>query len=165
MPQLPDNPNFEHLKKQAKDLLHQIESKDHSAFDQLREFLPAAEGKTDAEITAMGLKLHDAQSCIARSYGLPAWQNLRNYVDWSKSRFSTERKDVIPLWVHKAYGHDTEMLLDAGADPNDSESLYHAVEGAEPDCLRLLLEAGARVERSNALHHHNSIGKISTGCA
>ena len=108
MPQLPENPNFEHLKKQAKDLLRQLQSNDPEAFETLRRFLPAAEGKDNAEIAAMGLKLHDAQSCIARSYGLPTWQNLRNYTDWSKSRFSTARKDVIPLWVHKAYGHDTE---------------------------------------------------------
>jgi len=108
MPQLPANPDFDHLKKQAKDLLRQLEANDAEAFEKLRRFLPAAEGKTDAEIAALGLKLHDMQSCIARSYGLPAWKNLRNYVDWSKSKLSTARKDIIPLWVHKAYGHDTE---------------------------------------------------------
>jgi hypothetical protein len=47
----------------------------------------------------------------------------------------------------------TRMLLAAGADPNDGESLYHSVEGSDAACTRLLLEAGARVEGSNALHH------------
>jgi hypothetical protein len=45
------------------------------------------------------------------------------------------------------------MLLEAGANPSDGESLYHAMETDDPACARLLLEAGAKVEGSNALHH------------
>lgn len=41
------------------------------------------------------------------------------------------------------------LLLDAGADPNDGESLYHALGSLE--CTRLLLQAGARVPGTNAL--------------
>ncbi len=44
----------------------------------------------------------------------------------------------------------TRLLLDAGADPNDGESLYHAL--GSPECTRLLLQAGARVPGTNALH-------------
>ena len=43
----------------------------------------------------------------------------------------------------------TAMLLEAGADPNDGESLYHSVE--HPACTRVLLEHGARVGGTNAL--------------
>ncbi|MBZ4240869.1 hypothetical protein LAN32_20775, partial [Mycobacterium tuberculosis] len=43
----------------------------------------------------------------------------------------------------------TAMLLEAGADPNDGESLYHSVE--KPACTRALLEHGARVGGTNAL--------------
>ena len=43
-----------------------------------------------------------------------------------------------------------QLLLDAGANPNDGESLYHALEDA--DCTRLLLQAGARVTGSNAMY-------------
>ncbi|MEP7010991.1 MAG: ankyrin repeat domain-containing protein [Acidobacteriota bacterium] len=47
----------------------------------------------------------------------------------------------------------TEMLLAAGADPNDGESLYHSLEDPrrELPCTRLLLEGGARVPGTNAL--------------
>ncbi len=41
-------------------------------------------------------------------------------------------------------------LLAAGADPNDGESLYHALKSRE--CTQLLLEAGARVVGTNALY-------------
>ena len=43
----------------------------------------------------------------------------------------------------------TNLLLDAGADPNDGESLYHSLEN--PDCTRVLLSRGARVSGTNAL--------------
>ncbi len=43
----------------------------------------------------------------------------------------------------------TEMLLNAGADPNDGKSLYHSLEN--PDCTRVLLRHGARVAGTNAL--------------
>ena len=45
----------------------------------------------------------------------------------------------------------TTLLLDAGANPNDNESLYHSVESRDSACTRLLLRAGARVNGTNAL--------------
>ena len=45
------------------------------------------------------------------------------------------------------------MLLAAGANPNDNESLYHSTEARDLTCMRMLLEGGARVEGTNAVHH------------
>jgi ankyrin repeat protein len=42
--------------------------------------------------------------------------------------------------VHSA--EITRMLLEAGASPNDGESVYHSVEAVDPACLGLLLEHG-----------------------
>ena len=49
--------------------------------------------------------------------------------------------------------HMTAMLLAAGADANDNESLYHSIDDPRPElpCTRLLLEAGTRVAGTNAL--------------
>ena len=47
----------------------------------------------------------------------------------------------------------TALLLAAGANPDDGESVYHATETSDHTCLRLLLDAGARVEGTNALAH------------
>ena len=44
----------------------------------------------------------------------------------------------------------TRLLLDAGANPNDGELLYHSLEN--PACTRLLLEHGARIAESNAIY-------------
>ena len=45
------------------------------------------------------------------------------------------------------------VLLEAGATPNDGESLYHATEHADMECVKLLLKYGANVEEANALKH------------
>jgi ankyrin repeat protein len=45
------------------------------------------------------------------------------------------------------------LLLDAGATPNDNDSLYHSVEPHDDACLRLLLEHGAIESGTAALHH------------
>jgi ankyrin repeat protein len=45
------------------------------------------------------------------------------------------------------------MLLEAGADPDDNESLYHSCESRDHACIRLLLDAGATTSGTNALPH------------
>jgi ankyrin repeat protein len=47
----------------------------------------------------------------------------------------------------------TRVLLEAGANPDDGESLYHATEAESPACLQALLEFGAATEGTHALAH------------
>ena len=284
MKRIPARPDMGHLKKQAKQLLAAYRAGSAEALATLRSFLPAAAGRDDRALAAMELRLHDAQSCIARAHGFASWSELSGYVaacqrlaaDPEKSRLHWltlayagdvaggtqrsqpalalrllhERPDLAgsdpwmacatgdlavlrettqrdPDWLQRAGGplmlvpliavthssllrlapfadrlracarwlldagadprqtignrwppaslqspsgterlsalygaagqnHDvqlTQMLLEAGADPNDGESLYHSLDGtpASRECTRLLLEAGARVQGSNAL--------------
>jgi ankyrin repeat protein len=66
-----------------------------------------------------------------------------------------EPNDKYPLSaLYGAAGvnHDvelTKLLLASGADPNDGESLYHAVDDLA--CTSALLDGGARIKGSNAL--------------
>jgi hypothetical protein len=53
----------------------------------------------------------------------------------------------------------TKLLLDAGADPNDGESLYHSLESLA--CTRLLLEHGARIDGSNAFYRVFDLDNIA----
>jgi ankyrin repeat protein len=74
---------------------------------------------------------------------------------WPPASLETpsETERLSALYGAAGQNHDpelTKMLLDAGADPNDGESLYHSLE--QPACTRLLLEAGARVAGSNAMY-------------
>ncbi len=248
--------------------------------------MPAAAGRSDEEIAALDLHLHDAQSCVAREYGFASWADLRGYVEaqsaahkdraarvlhWLKLVYSGHVAGTVnrsvpriavrmlaqdpdlasgspylacaigderalqqatsadPAWIDRpggplnlppvvavthssllqvpefrdrlhgsarlllAAGADpnqriglrwppasvsqpnddyplsalfgaaaqnfdpelTKLLLDAGANPNDGESLYHSIEKHAPEglaCTRLLLEHGARVDGSNALY-------------
>src|SRR6185369_15777730 len=63
---LPDRLNLDHLKKQAKQLLRLYRSRDAAAMARLRGALPAAADAADDALLSLGLRLHDAQSCIAR---------------------------------------------------------------------------------------------------
>ena len=45
----------------------------------------------------------------------------------------------------------TRVLLEAGAEPDDNESLYHSTEAESPECLELLLAHGAETRGTNAL--------------
>jgi len=46
-----------------------------------------------------------------------------------------------------------QALLEAGANPNDSESLYHSTEHRDLVCMKLLLRHGATPHGTNALKH------------
>jgi len=45
------------------------------------------------------------------------------------------------------------VLLEAGANPDDGESLYHSTEHADLECVKLLLKHGASAKGTNALKH------------
>ena len=279
MDTLPDRANLDHLRKQAKDLLRLSRAGDPAALAHFTRFLPAASGRTEAETAALCLRLHDAQSCVARQYGFPSWSELSLHVE-ALSLARGDQATAVRSWLALAYGGDltgslaaprpqvaarvlrdtsgltgdvwvacaaghvpgvsraieedpswvnrlggpfnvpplvavthsrlgklgemrdgmracaelllqagadpngriynrfppasldkpdehgplsalygaagiirdpvlTTLLLDAGADPNDGESLYHSLEN--PDCTRLLLTRGARIAGTNAL--------------
>jgi ankyrin repeat protein len=291
MKRIPARPDLGHLKKQAKELLALYRRNDPEATTRFREALPAAAGKTDTAIAALGLRLHDAQSCVAREYGFASWADLQGFVLARRAQVDDPAKALLhwlrlvyagdiaggtngarpavaarllddnpalpgndpwlacaigneaalrqaiaqdPTWVHRAGGplalpplvavthsglmrlpafreglracakllldagaspgqsvgnrwppasleapseteglsalygaagqnHDaplTQLLLDAGADPNDGESLYHALDN--PPCTRLLLEAGARIAGSNALYRVLDLDAVDT---
>jgi hypothetical protein len=278
---LPNRLNLDHLKKQAKELIRLYRARDAAAMARFRSTLPATAGLSDEDLSSRGLRLHDAQSCIAREHGFASWPDLKRYVEvqavaqkeravrvlhWLQLiyrgdvsntaglanlrvglRMLAEDPGLVagdpylacaigdedalrqatqadPSWVNRPGGplrlpplfavahsgllrveefrkrlhgsaqlliaagadvnqriysrwppaslekpdiryplstlygaaganHDlllTRLLLDAGADPNDGESLYHSLEN--PACTRLLLEYGARIAESNAIY-------------
>lgn len=77
---LPERPNLDQLKKQAKDLLALYRGGDNTAMARFREALPAARAKSDKAVAELGLRLHDAQFCLAREYGFVSWADLKSFV-------------------------------------------------------------------------------------
>lgn len=291
MKRIPPRPDLGHLKKQAKDLLASYRGGDPEAIARLRAGLPAAARKTDSQVADLDVRLHDAQSCLAREYGFASWNDLRVFVHARNARSEDPARAlrawlglayagdiaggtngarpavaarlleenpgllgedpwlacaagrhapvaraiaVDPDWVHRpggplalpplvAVAHSSllrlphfrepmhacarllldagadpnqsvgnrwppaslaepaaaeplsalygaagqnrdaglaQMLLAAGADPNDGESLYHALESEA--CVRLLLQAGARVTGTNALFRVLDLDAVET---
>ena len=78
---LPANPNLEHLRYQAKDLLRDHAGRDPGAAQRIREFHPRFGTATDAEIFNSRLNLSDAQLMIAREHGFPSWTRLKGHIE------------------------------------------------------------------------------------
>jgi hypothetical protein len=78
---LPSNPNLNHLKHQAKDLLKEHAAHDAAAAQRIREFHPRFIRAADTEIFAAQLKLSDAQLAIARESGFPSWTRLKRHIE------------------------------------------------------------------------------------
>lgn len=78
---LPPNPNLDHLKHQAKDLLKDHAARDRAVAQRIREFLPRFREAADREIFEAHLSLSDAQLAIAREYGFPSWTRLKRWIE------------------------------------------------------------------------------------
>ncbi|MPZ21412.1 MAG: hypothetical protein GEV06_26490 [Luteitalea sp.] len=102
-PQLPERPNLEQLKRQAKDLLHSARVKDPAALARFRN-LPAFGRYTDEDLARAGLALHDAQSVIAREHGFASWKALRDRVEELTLEFSA----AVDQFIEAATGGRTD---------------------------------------------------------
>jgi len=67
---LPVRPDFDQLRRQAKELLREIRSGDSSALAALRKHHPR-------DVAVDDVKLADAQLVLARSYGVSSWSRLK----------------------------------------------------------------------------------------
>ena len=78
---LPSNPNLDHLKYQAKDLLKGHAARNPEVAQRIREFHPRFRTATDAEIFDAKLSLSDAQLAVARESGFPSWPRLKRHIE------------------------------------------------------------------------------------
>ena len=115
--QLPERPNLEQLKKQAKSLLHGARAGELAALERMK---------------GRSLALHEAQSVIAREYGFKSWKELREHVEERSLSFAAAVEEFVRcatggasaralrlLALHPAIAHaslHTELVLgDAAA--------------------------------------------------
>ncbi len=75
------NPNLDHLKHQAKDLLRDHAARRPDCAQRIREFHPRFALAADAEIFSAKLRLSDAQLTIAREAGFPSWARLKRHIE------------------------------------------------------------------------------------
>jgi uncharacterized protein (TIGR03067 family) len=95
---LPARPHLDHLRRQAKELLSALQSKDTEAVSTILNHLPAAKGMTAEQVRGTRYRLADAQSAIARKNGFASWPHLARHVDqlralegiWTFARLETD---------------------------------------------------------------------------
>ena len=73
---LPSNPNLEHLKKQAKQLVGDHKAGQVDAFARIKFCFPRLAQASVHEILAADFSLCNAQLVIAREYGFETWKEL-----------------------------------------------------------------------------------------
>jgi len=107
--QLPERPNLEQLKKQAKTLFHAAQAKDSAALRRFQE-LPAFADKSEVVIAAYSLALHDAQSVIAREHGFVSWNALREHVEERLLTFAAAVDEFVRCAAGEASGRALRLL-------------------------------------------------------
>jgi len=136
--QLPERPNLEQLKRQAKDLLHSARARDHAALARFR-ILPSFAHRSNDDLGRVPLALHDAQSVVAREYGFDSWNALRERVEELGFEFGA----AVEQFVEAATGRRrdrAERLL----------TLHPGIAGASFHTLLLVGDAAAVEERLTA---------------
>jgi ankyrin repeat protein len=166
---LPDKPNLDWLRKQAKRRL-----------DELRERNPAAQ-------------LADAQFELARQYGFPSWRALKAHIDSSTvegqlfdaarngdvnrlaalldhypdklaARASPYEWSLLHAAAHNGHLAAVDLLLERGIDVNTRESgdntyaMHWAAAGGHLDVVRRLADAGGDVVGRGDDHELEVIG-------
>jgi ankyrin repeat protein len=105
MRELPDRPNLEQLKKQAKSLLRDARENDAAALARFAA-LPAFAAGADPR----DLALHDAQSAIAREHGFPSWNALREEVEARTLSFAEAVEEFVRAASDGASGRARRLL-------------------------------------------------------
>ncbi len=105
MKSLPPRPDVGHLKKQAKALLAACRQAEPEALQRFRAALPAARGRDDAALMALGLRLHDAQSCLAREHGFDGWADLLRFVEARRAQADDPQAARL-RWLRLVYDGD-----------------------------------------------------------
>lgn len=132
---LPDRPNLEQLKKQAKDLLRDYLAHDPRAVEEVHKARRSP---------SPGFSLADAQLVIARAYGFESWTKLKQKVEGvTVAEFcsAAARGDVAKLKQLHARNPDLIRMEVAGAD--ERTALHHAVLNRQAEAVRFLMAVGS----------------------
>jgi len=133
--QLPERPNLEQLKKQAKSLLRAARAKDPATLARFQE-LPALAQVVPGPAGAASLALHDAQFVIAREHGFKSWRELREHVQEQSLDFTAAIDEFLRCATGGASARALRLL-----------ARFPAIAHANPYCELVLGDAEAAGER------------------
>ena len=133
---LPQHPNLDQLRKQAKDLLEQYRSGNPEAMAEVQRF----ERNPDSAAFA----LHDAQRILARAYGYESWPKLKAFVDGANiARLVGAVQAGNLAQVQSLIASRPELVGMDTSESNEYRALHYAVLRRDVPLVRLLMKAGA----------------------
>jgi ankyrin repeat protein len=133
---LPQQPNLEQLKKQAKELLERFRASEVTAVSEIFQF----ERSPDPSRFA----LNDAQRVLARAYGFESWPKLKAFVDGATiARFADAVKAGDLVQVRSMLASRPELVSMDRAGNDEHRGLHYAVLSHNAPMVKLLMEAGA----------------------
>jgi len=151
---LPEEPSFEQLRNQAKDLRRAAAAGEPDALAEIAERFPDAPGP---------FPLHAAQLVVARRYGFPSWARLKRHVEFLErySRFpdrmtadgTVSLADEFLRLATLYYADDQPerwaqgRRLLAGHPEITASSVHAAAAAADTTALRLILAADPAAAR------------------
>ncbi|MBV9405936.1 MAG: ankyrin repeat domain-containing protein [Acidobacteriaceae bacterium] len=114
---LPDQPNLEQYKKQAKDLLRARAQGSRAALDRIARHHPRLQNQAHA-VRSAPFHLADAQLVIAREHGFQSWPNFARHIETLRlSREITSLDDAASRFIEAAcsprHGHRSGTLEEA----------------------------------------------------
>lgn len=130
---LPERPNLDQLKRQAKELRDAIVAGDAEAVAEVSAHYHAANAVTFA--------LHDAQVVLARSYGFESWPKLKAYVDGATIRRLADAVRAGRLSQVREMLEARPELARMGIE--NHVVLHFAVLAHASDMVRVLMRHGA----------------------
>jgi ankyrin repeat protein len=133
---LPQQPNLEQLKKQAKELLEQFHIHDSTAVAEVRQF--------ERNADPFQFALNDAQRVLARAYGFESWPKLKAFVDGATiTRFADAVKAGDTAQVRSILVSRPELVNMDRAGNDEHRGLHYAVLSRNAPMVKLSMEAGA----------------------
>lgn len=131
---LPERPDIDQLRKQAKDLLHAFESNDPAAVADVREHF-----RIDGVFT-----LSQAQLVLARTYGFDSWPKLKAFVDGvSIKRLFDVVNTGDATTARELLRRRPEMINMDLPEQGERKLIHVAVDRHDVPMFRMLLEQGA----------------------
>ncbi len=133
---LPEQPNLEQLRKQARELLRSYRSGKPSAVAEVDRF--------DLHADKDHFALNDAQRVIARAYGFASWAKLKAFVDGANiARFMEAAKSGDLAQVRSMLASRPELVGKDTSESNEHRAIHYAVQRRDVAMVLVLMEAGA----------------------
>jgi ankyrin repeat protein len=133
---LPDRPNLDQLKRQAKELLAAFQHGNASAAKEVHAHYRGAD--------QAGFALHDAQLVFARAHGFDSWPKLKAFVNGVTVRRLVDAIRTGDLAdVQSMVSARPELVHLDVAENDEHRALHHAVLQRRPEIVRFLMQHGA----------------------